>query len=444
MTDHLRRIARALLSVSDKTGLVDFARALAEHGIELVSTGGTAKALADAGLKVLDVSELTGFPEMMDGRVKTLHPKVHGGLLAIRDNNEHAGGDARARHPPDRSAGGQPLSVRGDGREGRRFRRLHREHRHRRPGDDPRRRQEPRRRRGRGRAGATTPRCSPSLRQHDGATTLALRKKLAAKAYARTAAYDAAISNWFAERARRIRRRPTAPSAAGSPRRCATARTRTRRRRSTARPSARSGVATARQVQGKQLSYNNINDTDAAYECVAEFDPAPHRRLRHHQARQSVRRRRGREPARGLSQGAGLRSGLGVRRHRRAQPHARRRSGARHHRDLHRGDHRAGRDRGSDRDRRRQEEPAAAAGRRPARSARGRPDREIGRRRPAGAVARQRRGRRHEAQGRDQARADRRRARRPALCLPRRQARQVEHHRLCQGPAPPSASAPAR
>ena len=90
MTDHLRRIARALLSVSDKTGLVDFARALAEHGIELVSTGGTAKALADAGLKVLDVSELTGFPEMMDGRVKTLHPKVHGGLLAIRDNDEHA------------------------------------------------------------------------------------------------------------------------------------------------------------------------------------------------------------------------------------------------------------------------------------------------------------------------------------------------------------------
>src|SRR3954447_22578488 len=86
----LRRITRALLSVSDKTGLVDFARALAGHGIELISTGGTAKALADAGLKVRDVSELTGFPEMMDGRVKTLHPKVHGGLLAIRENAEHA------------------------------------------------------------------------------------------------------------------------------------------------------------------------------------------------------------------------------------------------------------------------------------------------------------------------------------------------------------------
>src|ERR1043165_3192062 len=90
MTD-LRRVTRALISVSDKTGLIDFARGLASHGIELVSTGGTAKAIKDAGLKVMDVSELTGFPEMMDGRVKTLHPKVHGGLLAIRDNKEHAG-----------------------------------------------------------------------------------------------------------------------------------------------------------------------------------------------------------------------------------------------------------------------------------------------------------------------------------------------------------------
>src|SRR5262247_2113855 len=90
MTDQLRRISRALLSVSDKAGLVDFARALAGHGVELISTGGTRKALADAGLAVTDVSEVTGFPEMMDGRVKTLHPKVHGGLLAIRDNKEHA------------------------------------------------------------------------------------------------------------------------------------------------------------------------------------------------------------------------------------------------------------------------------------------------------------------------------------------------------------------
>ena len=86
----LRRVTRALISVSDKSGLIEFARGLAGHGVELISTGGTAKALRDAGLKVMDVSELTGFPEMMDGRVKTLNPKVHGGLLAIRDNKEHA------------------------------------------------------------------------------------------------------------------------------------------------------------------------------------------------------------------------------------------------------------------------------------------------------------------------------------------------------------------
>src|SRR2546430_8259387 len=88
MTDH--RVTRALLSVSDKSGLIEFARALAGYGIDLVSTGGTAKAIAAAGLKVTDVSELTGFPDMMDGRVKTRHPKVHGGLLAIRDNAGHA------------------------------------------------------------------------------------------------------------------------------------------------------------------------------------------------------------------------------------------------------------------------------------------------------------------------------------------------------------------
>ncbi|MET0970443.1 MAG: bifunctional phosphoribosylaminoimidazolecarboxamide formyltransferase/IMP cyclohydrolase, partial [Tardiphaga sp.] len=89
MTDHPRKITRALLSVSDKSGLIEFARALSAHGVDLVSTGVTAKAIAAAGLKVSDVSDLTGFPEMMDGRVKTLHPKVHGGLLAIRGNAEH-------------------------------------------------------------------------------------------------------------------------------------------------------------------------------------------------------------------------------------------------------------------------------------------------------------------------------------------------------------------
>ncbi|HTC19020.1 MAG TPA: bifunctional phosphoribosylaminoimidazolecarboxamide formyltransferase/IMP cyclohydrolase, partial [Stellaceae bacterium] len=96
MTNDLRRATRALISVSDKTGVVDFARALAGHGVELVSTGGTRKTLSDAGLKVLDVSDLTGFPEMMDGRVKTLHPAVHGGLLAMRDNVAHV--DAMRAH----------------------------------------------------------------------------------------------------------------------------------------------------------------------------------------------------------------------------------------------------------------------------------------------------------------------------------------------------------
>ena len=115
MPDQLRRVSRALLSVSDKSGLVDFARMLAGYGIELVSTGGTAKALAAAGLSVRDVSDLTGFPEMMDGRVKTLHPKVHGGLLAIRANAEHAARHGGARHRGDRSPRRQPLPVRGDG-----------------------------------------------------------------------------------------------------------------------------------------------------------------------------------------------------------------------------------------------------------------------------------------------------------------------------------------
>ena len=90
MTEHLRRALRALISVSDKSGLIEFARTLADYGVELVSTGGTRKALSDAGLAVLDVSDLTGFPEMMDGRVKTLHPAVHGGLLAVRNNPAHA------------------------------------------------------------------------------------------------------------------------------------------------------------------------------------------------------------------------------------------------------------------------------------------------------------------------------------------------------------------
>src|SRR6202171_4964265 len=194
MTDHPRRVTRALLSVSDKSGLIEFARALAGHGVDLVSTGGTAKAIAAAGLKVTDVSELTGFPEMMDGRVKTLHPKVHGGLLAIRDNKEHtAAMQAHAIRPIDllvvnlypfeataaKNAAfnecienidvGGPAMIRAAAKN-------HADV-----------------------AVVVEPEDYASvlaeLLTHDGATSLSLRKQLAAKAFARTATYDAAISN---------------------------------------------------------------------------------------------------------------------------------------------------------------------------------------------------------------------------------------------------------
>jgi phosphoribosylaminoimidazolecarboxamide formyltransferase/IMP cyclohydrolase len=272
MTDHLRRVSRALISVSDKAGLVDFARALAERGIELVSTGGTRKALADAGLRVLDVSELTGFPEMMDGRVKTLHPKVHGGLLAIRENKDHAAAmQAHGISPIDLlvvnlypfeatvASGadfatcienidiGGPAMIRAAAKN-------HADV-------------------------AVVVEASDyavvlaELAQHGGATTLALRKKLAAKAYARTGAYDAAISNWFAAKLddpapawRAVGGHLIEPLRYGENPHQSAAFYRT--------PDIRPGVATARQLQGKQLSYNNINDTDAACECVAEFDPA--------------------------------------------------------------------------------------------------------------------------------------------------------------------------
>jgi len=273
MTD-LRKVTRALISVSDKTGLADFARALAGHGVELVSTGGTAKAIADAGLKVIDVAQLTGFPEMMDGRVKTLHPKVHGGLLAIRDNTEHAAAmTAHGIKPIDllvvnlypfeatvaKGAAyddcienidiGGPAMIRAAAKN---------------HGDV---------------AVVVEPNdyaaVLAELTQHGGATTLALRKKLAAKAYARTAAYDAAISNWFANELS-----DTAPEFRAFGGKLAEALRYGENPHQSAAfyraPEQRFGVSTARQVQGKQLSYNNINDTDAAYECIAEFVQAVH------------------------------------------------------------------------------------------------------------------------------------------------------------------------
>src|SRR6201747_204153 len=270
MTDHLRRVTRALLSVSDKTGLIEFARALASHGIELVSTGGTAGAIAAAGLKVRDVSELTDFPEMMDGRVKTLHPRVHGGLLAIRDNAEHA--QAMKAHgiapidllvvnlypfeaTVDKGAGfeecienidiGGPAMIRAAAKNH----------------DDVAVVVE----------AADYQAVLDELAANQGATTLTLRRRLAAKAYARTAAYDAAISNWFAVQLktdapdfRAIGGRLIQPLRYGENPHQTAAFYRT--------PDRRPGVTTARQLQGKELSYNNINDTDAAYECIAEFD----------------------------------------------------------------------------------------------------------------------------------------------------------------------------
>jgi phosphoribosylaminoimidazolecarboxamide formyltransferase/IMP cyclohydrolase len=271
MTERPRRIACALLSVSDKSGLVEFARTLAGHGIALVSTGGTAKALAAAGLKARDVSDLTGFPEMMDGRLKTLHPKVHGGLLAMRDNREHAAameahgiapidllvvnlypfeatvqGGADFAHCIENIDIGGPAMIRAAAKN----------------------------------HADVTVVVDPQdyapllaeLKTHGGATTLALRQKLAAKAYARTAAYDAAISNWFAGQ---IGEAAPAWRAVGGA--LAEALRYGENPHQTAAfyrtPDQRFGVATARQVQGKQLSYNNLNDTDAAYECVAEFNP---------------------------------------------------------------------------------------------------------------------------------------------------------------------------
>ena len=267
-----RKIARALLSVSDKTGLVDFARVLAGHGVELVSTGGTRKALADAGLAVMDISDLTHFPEMMDGRLKTLHPKVHGGLLAIRENPEHeAAMLAHDIRPIDllvvnlypfeaTLAKGAPyeecvenIDIGGPAM----IRAASKNH------DDVAVLVDP----------SDYAAVIAEMAETGGATRLATRRRLAQKAFARTAAYDTAISNWLAtelgEAAPPVRAfggKLAEPMRYGeNPHQSAGF---------YLTGEARPGVATARQAQGKQLSYNNVNDTDAAFECVAEFDPA--------------------------------------------------------------------------------------------------------------------------------------------------------------------------
>ncbi len=262
-------IGRALISVSDKTGVLELARALAAQGVELISTGGTAGLLRNAGLPVRDVSEVTGFPEMMDGRVKTLHPNVHGGLLALRDDDEHL--LAMAAHgiepidllivnlyPFEATVAkgaeydtcienidiGAPAMIRAAAKN----------HRFVAVVTD---------------AADYAP-LLDQMKANDGASTLAFRQKLALAAYARTAAYDAAVSNWM-----------SAQLAQPFPRHRAFGGTLAQGLRYGENPhqagafytdgSARLGVATAKQWQGKELSYNNINDTDAAFELVAEF-----------------------------------------------------------------------------------------------------------------------------------------------------------------------------
>ncbi len=270
MTD-LAPLRRALISVSDKSGLTGFAQALAGRGIEILSTGGSAKALREAGIAVTDVADVTGFPEMMDGRVKTLHPNVHGGLLALRDDPAHvaamqahgiaaidllvvnlypfeetvAKGADHATCIGNMDIGGPAMiraaaknhafvSVVVDVED----------------------------------YGALL----AELDAHDGRTTLAFRQRQAQIAFARTGAYDAAVSSWLA-------------GAIGetAPRRRVFAGRIARTLRYGENPhqraafytdgSARPGVATATRHQGGEPSYNNINDTDAAFELVAEFDP---------------------------------------------------------------------------------------------------------------------------------------------------------------------------
>ncbi|MGB3244304.1 MAG: bifunctional phosphoribosylaminoimidazolecarboxamide formyltransferase/IMP cyclohydrolase [Sulfitobacter sp.] len=267
----LTPVKRALLSVSDKTGLIELGRALAAHGVELLSTGGTAKALREAGLDVNDVAEVTGFPEMMDGRVKTLHPVVHGGLLALRDNDAHVA--AMDAH----NIGGIDLVVvnlypfEATVAKGAAY-------------DDvienidiggPAMIRSAAKNHGFVSVIVDTEDYAPFIAEmetHKGQTTYALRQRLAQTAYARTAAYDTAVSTWMAGQV------------GGTPRRRTFGGTLAQTLRYGENPhqnaafytdgTATAGIATATQHQGKELSYNNINDTDAAFELVSEFDPA--------------------------------------------------------------------------------------------------------------------------------------------------------------------------
>lgn len=264
-------IKRALLSVFDKSGLLDLAKALDANGVELLSTGGTSKTLKDAGFDVKDVSDVTGFPEIMDGRVKTLHPAVHGGLLAIRGAEDHVA--SMQEHGIDaidllvvnlypfeevmKSGAsddaiienidiGGPAMLRAAAKNHAYVSVL------------------------------TSPDDYPAfiddLAANEGASTYSMRKGLAQATFARTSAYDSAISNWMA-RAFAVET-PANRSIGGSLMQVMRYGENPHQKAALyATPEVRAGVAHARQIQGKQLSYNNINDTDAAFELASEFDP---------------------------------------------------------------------------------------------------------------------------------------------------------------------------
>jgi phosphoribosylaminoimidazolecarboxamide formyltransferase/IMP cyclohydrolase len=261
-------IRRALISVTDKSGLAAFAQALADRGVELLSTGGSARALREAGVPVKDVAEHTGFPEILDGRVKTLVPQIHGGLLGRRDLPEHlaqmaqhgiapidllvvnlyafeaavASGAGYADCVENIDIGGPALLRAGAKNHD-----------------------------------AVTVVIEPSqystvleeLAAHGG-TTAATRRAFAGAAYARTAAYDAAIAEWFAGQLGE--RFPERLTVSGVLRQTLRYGENPHQQAAFYASGARPGVATARQVQGKELSFNNLNDTDAAFECAAEFD----------------------------------------------------------------------------------------------------------------------------------------------------------------------------
>jgi phosphoribosylaminoimidazolecarboxamide formyltransferase/IMP cyclohydrolase len=277
--ESLTPLRRALISVSDKEGLVAFARTLAGHGVEILSTGGSARALREAGIPVTEVSEHTGFPEIMDGRVKTLHPAIHGGILARRDSPAHTDAMAAHRIAPidlvvvnlypfrETLAKGAPrddcvenIDIGGPAL----IRAAAKNHEFVAVITDP----------------SQYEAVAAELEAHGGAVGLALRRRLAAAAYAHTAAYDAAIAGWLAKE-----------EGESLPERIAVSANRAQVLRYGENPhqeaafyvtdggpldagtALRPGVATAQQLQGKELSYNNLNDTDAAFELVAEFQP---------------------------------------------------------------------------------------------------------------------------------------------------------------------------